>query len=118
MSLDIYLGTPDRCPGCGHDLGESFAIHSQNITHNLGRMAEEAGLYGPLWRPEENAIVRAADLIAPLEKGIAAMRLDPPRFEALNSKNGWGLYENFLPWLERLLEACRDRPDSFVRASR
>ena len=107
MSLDLYLERPGM-----------VEVHSQNITHNLNRMAEEAGLYGLLWRPEENGNPTAADLIAPLEAGIAAMKADPSRFEKFNSPNGWGLYENFLPWLEELLVQCRENPNCVVRASR
>ena len=38
-------------------------VYSANITHNLGLMAEEAGIYQPLWRPEELGIKTAAGLI-------------------------------------------------------
>lgn len=38
MSLDVYL-RPNKCPYCGR-ADEGF---SQNITHNLGAMADEAG---------------------------------------------------------------------------
>lgn len=114
MSLDISL-EEKPCPTCGHSAAES---HSQNITHNLGGMADEAGIYEILWRPEESGIETASQLIAPLEKAIAEMKADPPRFKKHNSPNGWGLYENFVPWLERLLVACREHPNASVRASR
>ena len=113
MSLDIYL-TENTCPTCGRG-DEVFAA---NITHNLTDMADEADLYGPLWRPEENGVTTAQDLIAPLETGIAAMRADPPRFNAHDSPNGWGTYKVFLPWLKNLLEACRENPTATVRVSR
>ena len=44
MSLDIYL-IPPRCEHCG-ERGEGY---DANITHNLGRMASEAGIYEVLW---------------------------------------------------------------------
>jgi len=118
MSLDISLYTPDKCPHCGGELPRTGETHSQNITHNLGQMANEAGIYNVLWRPEENGITEAAQLIEPLERAIAEMKADPPRFAKYNAPNGWGLYKNFVPWLERLLEACKRYPEARVNASR
>lgn len=110
MSLDVYLNGP-KCPTCGAEPEEFF---NANITHNLGAMAGEAGIYGIVWRPEDNGITHARQLIEPLRKAVADMKADPARFEKHNSSNGWGLYENFLPWLERYLEACEDHPDALV----
>ena len=114
MSLDVYLTSP-KCPTCGHSETEYF---SANITHNLGAMAREAGIYDACWRPEEIGITKASQLIEPLRNGIAQMKADQARFEKHNSPNGWGLYKNFLPWLERYLEACEANPDADVSASR
>ena len=114
MSLDVTLTSP-RCPTCGHPEYEYF---SANITHNLGKMAEEAGVYKACWRPEEVGITKAAQLIEPLRNGIAQMKADPARFEKHNAPNGWGLYEHFVPWLERYLAACEEHPDAEVNVSR
>jgi len=103
MSLDVTLRN---------------TVHDQNITHNLGKMAEEAGIYDVVWRPEENGIETAAQLIKPLSKAIKEMKKDPERFKTFNSENGWGLYKHFLPWLEEYLEACIDHPEATVSASR
>ena len=124
MSLDIYLEgktTKEKCTcHCGNDhereVTEEF--FEANITHNLIAMAEEARIYKVVWRPEENGIEKAAQLIEPLECAISAMKADPPRFERHNSPNGWGLYKDFLPWLEQYLSACKKYPEATVRASR
>ncbi len=125
MSLDVYLEgelKPVKCTcrECGNehtnDVAECF--YSANITHNLGVMAEAAGIYKHVWRPEELAIYTASELIEPLRAGIAKMKADPEKFKAHNSPNGWGLYENFLPWLERYLEACEMYPGAHVSVSR
>lgn len=42
MSLDVYL-TAVR----------PTEVFSANITHNLGEMADKAGIYKACWRPEE-----------------------------------------------------------------
>ena len=113
MSLDITL-RDNCCESCGR----SDEVYYTNITHNLGGMACEAVLYGVLWRPEQNGIVFAKDLIKPLIDGIRKMENDPARFKLLGDTNGWGTYEQFLPWLRKLLNACEDNPVAKVEASR
>ena len=113
MSLDVYLTQP-KCPTCGR--GDQ--LFQANITHNLNTMAEEAGIYMYLWRPDEIGITKAAQLIEPLAAGLKLMKSDPPRFEKFNSENGWGLYEHFVPWIENYLAACRQNPEADVSVSR
>lgn len=91
---------------------------SANITHNLGAMADEAGIYKHLWRPEEIGVTHARQLIEPLRAGLALMRSDPARFRHFDAKNGWGTYEQFLPWIADYLAACEANPDSEIRVSR
>lgn len=107
MSLDVYL-TAVR----------ETSIFDANITHNLGAMAQEAGIYKHLWRPEEIGITKAGQLIEPLRAGLELLRADPPRFEKHNSPNGWGLYKHFVPFVERYLKACEENPDATVSVSR
>ena len=113
MSLDISL-CMNKCPHCGR----ADEVFSANITQNLNKMAYGAGIYAILWRPEYNGIEKAEQLIEPLRKAIAEMKANPARFKKHNSHNGWGLYEHFLPWLARLLEACVLYPEASVDASR
>jgi hypothetical protein len=93
-------------------------VYESNITHNLTKMAREAGIYQVLWRPEEIDITKANHLIAPLENAITDMEKRPFHYEKYNSENGWGTYADFLPWLRRLLEACKEFPDATIEASR
>jgi hypothetical protein len=103
MSLDVTLTKlmPTR-------------VHGSNITHNLNKMAEAAGIYQCLWRPEEVGITEAHQLIPLLEKGLADLKARPEYFEKFNAPNGWGKYENFVPWVEEYLNACREHPDAKV----
>ncbi len=107
MSLDVYLMRT-----------QPTEVYEANITHNLGAMANEAGIYKHLWRPDEIGITKAAELIEPLRAGLALMKADPPRFEAHDSPNGWGLYKNFVPFVEKYLAACEEFPDADVSVSR
>jgi hypothetical protein len=107
MSLDVYL--TETSP---------HTVYDANITHNLNRMAEAAGIYKHLWRPDEIGIVHAKELIEPLRDGVAALKADPAKFEKLNASNGWGKYEHFLPFVENYLAACEEHPDALVNVSR
>ena len=113
MSLDVYLNT-SQCPECGrHD--EPF---NRNITHNLGRMAEAAGLYKAIWRPEELGINTAGALIAILRDGLKLLQDDPPIFRCFNPSNGWGTYEDLVTFVGEYLQACKENPDAMVTVSR
>lgn len=122
MSLDVYL-TADRmvtCPHCQQDHAVSTGeeVFSANITHNLNKMADAAGIYQACWRPEEVGIAKAGELIPLLENGIKQLRERPEYFQQYDSANGWGLYVHFLPWLENYLAACKEYPDATIRVRR
>ena len=151
MSLDVYLYGPERnvecdCPTCGHGHTTSVrdCLFSRNITHNLGRMASEAGVYYALWHPadildpgsndrirelrrqkryDEEAVARsslpvvhASDLVGPLRQGLSLLTSDPARFQLLNPGNGWGDYGGLLEFVREYLAACERFPESTVEA--
>lgn len=93
-------------------------VYSANITHNLGKMADAAGIYEHLWRPDEIGVTKAGELIDPLTEGLARLKSDPAKYEQFNASNGWGLYEHFVPFVERYLTACKQYPNALVRVSR
>lgn len=109
MSLDFYIET--ECEHCGQK-----SSYSYNVTHNLGRMADEAGVYKCLWRPSENGFEKAKDIIEPLEKGLALLKSDKDRFVKLTPDNGWGSYEWLVEFLEKVLETAKEFPEYSVRA--
>lgn len=104
MSLDFYL-----------EVVRPAAVFESNITHNLGKMARAAGIFEALWASEQ--FQTAADLIPILRQGIAAMEADPARFKAHDAKNGWGTYEQFLPWVRQVLAACVEHPEAVPRSA-
>lgn len=114
MSLDVYLTGP-TCSHCGRG---GTAVYDANITHNLNSMAEAAGIYKELWRPEELQITHAAQLIEPLRKGLKWLRENKAEAEKYNAANGWGLYEHFVPFVEKYLAACEEHPDAAIGVSR
>ena len=93
-------------------------VYTANITHNLGKMAERAGIYKHLWRPDEIGITKAQDLIQPLTDGLEKMEKYPDYFKQFDAENGWGLYIHFVPWVRNYLEACKKHPDAEIEISR
>ena len=145
MSLDVCLiikksNEVCTCDACGHKhKGDVIEyLYGANITHNLGRMAEKAGIYEALWRPhrlrgdynirqadftaedefEASVVIRAKEIIPYLEKGLADLKARPTYYEQFNSTNGWGLYKHFVPFVEKYLSACKKHPDAIVEVSR
>lgn len=96
------------------DERETREVYSANITHNLNDMADEAGIYRHLWRPDELGITKASELILPLREGLALLRADPERFKKHNPKNGWGNYEGLVEFVAGYLSACEEYPDAKV----
>lgn len=106
MSLDVYLMVDDDC------------VFDRNITHNLNTMADAAGIYLHLWRPEEIGITKAGELIEPLRNGLNALTESPSRFDEYRPENGWGSYAGLVEYVARYIEACRKYPDAEIRVSR
>lgn len=140
MSLAVYL---TRKKWVSYDEGATHTVEEEevywaNITHNLGAMASEAGIYEALWRPyklkQEYNIsendddaeyefaktndVFAHEIINILEKGLKDLKEKPDYYEQFNSSNGWGLYEHFVPFVEKYLEACKQYPQTIINVSR
>lgn len=109
---------PGREPVMTETASDDDEVYSANITHNLNRMAEEAGIYYPLWRPEEIGVTIARQLIDPLEAGLQLLVSDPHRFEQYNPSNGWGSYDGLVSFVHDYLAACKEYPEAEVYASR
>ena len=123
MSLDFYLEERElttrecTCRDCGDKhAAQPYAaqLFHSNITHNLGSMFNEAGVYGILWRGDGRV---AGAVVEQLEVAYRVMLDDPPRFEKFNAKNGWGLYEHAVPFLADVIRACREHPEGVLRCS-
>lgn len=135
MSLDLDL---KRKYHVSYDGGKTLeereeTVYDANITHNLGDMAKKAGIYEALWRPymlkegyvptedyskemefEESVEIRAYEIIPILEKGLDDLKARPEYFKKYNSPNGWGTYDNFVPFVEKYLNACKEYPEAIV----
>ena len=118
MSLDIDL------------ICSNGEIKNFNITHNLTKMADAAGLYYALCRPYKFAVpgaddchedlitVKAKELIETLEIGLNNLVNSPSKFKAYNPENGWGSYSGLVKFVIEYLEACRLNPDATIEVDR
>ena len=46
------------------------------------------------------------------------MKARPDYYKTFDSENGWGLYVNFIPFIEKYLEALKEHPESFIECNR
>ena len=121
MSLDVSLMGGDEeetCSNCGATHIVSEELFTANITHNLGYMADKAGIYKILWRPEVVGAVVASDISSELARGLGDMKKRPEYYKPFDAGNKWGTYKDFIPWLEKYLEACLEYPDAKIEISR
>lgn len=113
MSLDVDLMVT-----------QPTSVYSENITHNLGRMAGAVKLsngmtlYDVLWRPDENELVYARDISELLDEAWNILLSDPEGYKKYNPENGWGSYEGLERFVYKYRNACWDYPDAELRVSR
>ncbi len=126
MSLSIWLkGDKEvvelcQCSRCDNEHEHKYypMIYNCNITHNLGRMAEECGIYDFLWRAPENDIKTANQLIGPLRDSLLNLESEPFHFSQFNPKNGWGSYDTLIIFLTNLLNKCIENPNAIIETNR
>lgn len=107
--MGLYIELTKKIESCVCRLG---------MTHNLNHMAGQAGIYEAIWRPDEIGVSLAGGLIEHLSEGLVKLKKDPEYFKQFDDSNGWGTYEDFVPWVERYLEACCKHPDARISIER
>ena len=119
MSLDVDLMITQPC-----------SVFTQNITHNLGKMAREVSyglewkgegelsLYDVLWRPDEHGFTHAKDISDLLDIGWNILLSDPEKYKRYNPENGWGSYDGLCDFVYRYRNACWDNPEAELSVSR
>lgn len=118
---------------------EDNVLYDDNITHNLGEMADKAGLYDAIWRPyrltkdysedlekeyrkemeyEDSQTIYAEQLITNLSVGLINLLTSPKEFKKYNPENGWGTYEQLCDFTYNYLKACTANPTAIVKTDR
>ena len=124
MSLSVSLVFKIDTGGVDYEC----EVYSFNITHNLGRMALECGLYNPMWRPYrmyniddergKSFIANAGELYDALKFGVDELVANPKKYKEMNPANGWGTYENLVDTATEYMNACKDFPEAGVKVDR
>ena len=113
MSLDIDLLVTNP-----------VSVYSDNITHNLGEMANHVKLnngltlYHVLWRPDEKGLYFAREISELLDEAWNILMSEPNFYKTFNPKNGWGSYDGLVKFVYDYRNACWDNPDAELSVSR
>lgn len=102
----------------GTDKDEDECVFDYNITHNLGKMADLAGVYKALWRPEEIDVTHAFQLISLLEQGLKFLIENEIECQKVAPSNGWGTYPGLVRFVTEYLDACQKYPQAVISVSR
>ena len=85
MSLDVSLYSKEKkrviCNCCFREYKERELLYTANITHNLGEMASEVGIYKAIWRPKEIGAKYGKDITSVVEKGLLDLKSRPEYFK-------------------------------------
>lgn len=100
MSLDISLTAKVET-----------TVVNKNITHNLGKMWKEAGVYDALYNSKGKM---AKEVLPTLENGLQEMIAEPERFKQFEASNGWGMYEDAVSWLSDLIVQFKQYPEGII----
>ena len=107
MSLDVDLMVT-----------KPVSVYSNNITHNLGKMASFVKLnngmtlYEVMWHPEERGLYFARDISELLDEGFNILLSEPNFYKTFNPENGWGDYDGLVKFVYEYRNACWDNPDA------
>jgi len=112
MSLDIYLKENQIRDE------DSEELYWCNITHNLTEMADEAGIYEVLWRPDESGYIQGKDIREKVIDGFCKLLNNPEHYKKFDSDNGWGTYDDFLGFCFEYIKALNEFPESYIFVSR
>ena len=108
LSLDIDTGDKELM---------NVLLFDANVTHNLAVMADKAGIYQALWRPETLGVSCAKDIVDSLETGLKRLIEAPEYFKGFEAYNGWGKYEDFVHFVDKYLTACKSYPKAKILTS-
>jgi hypothetical protein len=98
----------------GSDRGEARPIHIMDIANLIGYNV----VVGGVRRTAEIFLLDPQDYESVFAKFGLNGLWTPEHYEKFNSPNGWGMYHNFVPWIEEYLQALKEYPESFVECDR
>lgn len=111
MSLDVNIKYKAfEC--CGRD--EEYADVHLNITHNLGRIASELGVYEMLWK--NDGTKKCSEQIDQLIEAKDKLSSNIEYYHQFNSSNGWGTADNFEDFLGQVIYEMKLNPNAYIES--
>lgn len=107
MSLNVWLNDDEE--GC---------VWGANITHNVGKIAREAGFYECIWQADTVGIEFAKGNITHLRSALGAFYSDYDKLAKLNPENGWGSIDGLIDFTKNYLDACIKHPNARISIHR
>ena len=102
--IDITVQHPD---------GYASGFEVGNITYNVSRMVLEA--CGVTYRWFDG--MECAKALPILHFAWRNLKRNPPHFRRFEPDNGWGTYEQFMPYMTRFYAMARLHPTGIIRVS-
>ena len=104
MGVDLYL-CEDPCKTCNH---QPICVADESYTYNVSRMWYKV-------YPADKYMVQIEGMkgkqaYKKLAHAKKVMEENKEEFEAMNPLNGWGSYEGFLGFIEKLMKHSLDYP--------
>jgi hypothetical protein len=91
-------------------------VFEEDMTHNVAGMAKAAGLYEAIWHPYRFSDQSPGAMAERLREGLAKLKADEATIRPLEPSNGWGTYDDFVEFVERLIRVCETFPNAEVTA--
>lgn len=113
MSLDLWLEFAVDYGGPGGP--ETTTIFETNMTHNLTGLWSFIKVYDALYMSDKEL---AGEHLGALEVGLDFMIEHEKECREFDAPNGWGTYDQALPWLQSVVEAFRRFPKATIRVSK
>ena len=120
------------------DLSLNLQVGHINLTHNLGKMADnvpagtrdvfdseskemvvkEITLYEAMWRPEEVGIYKGSDLFNHMQVAMEYIITNEDELKQYNPDNGWGDYDGLKRAVKEMGKYCMMFPEAQLESDR
>lgn len=118
MNLKVYLVYKADSSGIVVNGISYFIAYKSSISNDLSSMADAAGVYRHIWRPEGLGIIKASELVAPLNEGLRVLRANKERFKCFEPKHKRDTYEDLTNFIEHYIKASIKYPDATIEIER
>ncbi len=110
MSWDIRLEQKIICTKCNNEIETGYSIEVGNYTFNVNPMYQKARL-----SIHDLNNKKCKDVINMINDVYCKMVKNANEYKKLNPPSGWGDYWGALHFLEKIINKCKEYPDSILK---